>query len=425
MKPPARKAKLEAKPIQDTELDLEEKPKTGDFFDDDSSNDPDSEVLSDHSDFSKRPTKKRKSITKASTKKKVPAAKRAKLARNVEPELSELSDMDSEEDEREEDLRMFEKKNKLQPAVKATITQKVLRLEVRSAPTTININLTELFTKQSPKANILDDTTLFNNETSEATQLTTPKSEDLTSMRLNPEYASFLELEPELRNRIYREFLVADSVVKFNPAPRSSRQPTLLQTCRQVYEEGRGILYGENAFHFRRVDKERGRYWDNEYKEVGYKDVRRFLETIGQHNIAKIRFLSLDLSDAVPVFTPKLDVSERRYVNDPVLQHVLRLIGRSGCVLDKFVVGFAGRGGVHQDDIPFIRAFTSVSCRKLIQSCAWGHSKVDARLFLKMQDFMQAPEMTNIDLKRQKVPKMAHENGGTRYCCSKGRSSSD
>jgi len=416
-----REVRIAKKPIQEVELPelpKKKKVKTGDFFKDTELDYTDVEPEAEEDSDYEKATKKRKMQAK-SKQKPQPLLKKQKTARQDSPEIPDMSDMEYEND-RDDDLRMFDERRKTTtPAVKATILSKVLRLEVRTAPTTININISDLLSKHpsyqfSSTNDDLDGTTLMSNDDTSQVQA----AEDLTPMRLNPKYASFLELEPELRNRIYRELLVTDNVVKFNPAPRLSRTAALLRTCRQVHGEARGILYGENAFHFDRSDKTRGHYWDEEWQEVGYKDVRRFLETIGPDNIARMRFLSLRLTDAAPVFTPKMDATERRYQNDPVLHHALRLIGVSGVVLEKLAVAFAGRCELTQCDVPFIRAFTSIKTRKLIKNCNWGHSKVHWVLFKQMQTFMQAPKLVGVDTKRQRAPKMEYEKSGSSFCHS-------
>lgn len=73
---------------------------------------------------------------------------------------------------------------------------------------------------------------------------------------------NFLSLALETRNNIYRMFLVADKTLgsekgkaldseyghDWAPAGEYHLDPTLLQVCRQMYEEGSRVLYGENTF---------------------------------------------------------------------------------------------------------------------------------------------------------------------------------
>lgn len=416
-KQPMRAARTAKKPVQEVELPElppKKKVKTGNFFKDIQQDDidiePEAEDVSDYEKSKKKPKSKVKAKAKS-------PAKKPKAARQASPEVPDMSDMEYEVD-RDDDFRIFDERRKtVAPDVKATLLPKVLRLEVRTAPTTININISDFLPRNTSyqandNAEDLDGTTLMSNE--DASRLQAP--EDLTSMRLHPEHASFLELEPELRNRVYRELLVTDSVVKFNPAPRLSRTAALLRTCRQVHEEARGILYGENAFHFDRRAESRGNYWEEEWKEIGYKDVRRFLESIGPDNIAKMRFLSMRLADAAPIFTPKMDATERRYQNDPVLHHVLRLIGSSGVVLEKFAVAFVGKCELTHSDVPFIRAFTSIKTRSLAKTCSLGHSRIYPLLYIQMVRFMQAPKLKNVDSKRRRAPKMEFEGSGPYRC---------
>lgn len=424
-KQPTRAARTAKKAIQEVELPelpKKKRAKTGDFFKDIRADDTDAESEAEESSDYERSTKKRK--TKTKPKPKSPTTKKANTTRHASPEIPDMSEMECEND-RDDDLRMFDERRKATlPDVQATLLPKVLRLEVRTAPTTININISDLLSRDNGLDQVsstnddLDGTTMMSND--DASQLQAAR--DFTSMRLNPEYASFLELEPELRNRIYRELLVTDKVVKFNPAPRLSRTAALLRTCRQIHDEARGILYGENAFHFDRTDKTRGHYWDEEWKEVGYKDVRRFLETIGPQNIGKMRFLSLRMTDATPMYTPKMDATERRYQNDPVLHHVLRLIGNSSVVLEKFAVAFGGRSELTFAEVPFIRAFTSIKTRKLIKGCNFYSSKITPLLYREMEKFMKAPKLKNVDMKRRRAPKMELDDSGLSsshgYMCS-------
>lgn len=346
--------------------------------------------------------------------------KKTKRARES-PEISDLSDLSSD-DEHEEDLRLFERRKRVIPPVKSRLTSTTLQLDVRS-PTIINIDLGGLIRKITRTSRSLTTPTELDGSTlvdiKEAEYLADRCVSTLTepTIRLDPRYACFLDLEPGLRNRIYRAMLVESTVVKISPFSASTREPAILRTCHQIHNEGSGILYGENAFHFERADKVRTRYGDNEGREVGYKDVRRFLETVGQHNVAKLRFVSIQLSDAVPSFTSKLEAAERRFVNDAVLHRVLKLIGGSGCKLDKFVVGFVGRSEVTRDDVMFLRAFTSISVQgKVMKTCKFGHAKIHGWLWGQLKEFMTVSKPTNFDPDRQKAPKMQHDLIDRSWC---------
>ncbi|KAJ9650807.1 hypothetical protein H2198_009894 [Neophaeococcomyces mojaviensis] len=431
----SRNAKSNAKPIQSLDLsDLEADDRLStaprDFYDDDISGLSDQEL----------DRRKRKSSTKhkarGGKKQKLSKTAKTKTTKSKPPPPPEMSDSESEE-EREEELRLFDERRKLNsiPQVKARLLPATLKLEVRSTPTTIHINLGDLFSKyllptQTQAVDpALDGRLLLGDDSSldsfAKSQIPGQASyiKDIADMRLNHEYASFLELEPDLRNRIYRDILVSDNVVEFDPPRNLSRTAALLRTCRQVYNEARGILYGENAFHFGRNHKERASYFKEGSKEIGYKAERRFLEHIGPDNIACLRFLSIDFCDALPSSTPTLETAERRYTNDPILCHILKLIGTSGVVLDKFVVGFAGKAEVSLEDVNFIRALTSIKCHTLRKTCKFGHSKVAVNLWSKLEDFMQVPRAENIDISRRKQPRMknARLTYGCAFCAFKKR----
>lgn len=58
----------------------------------------------------------------------------------------------------------------------------------------------------------------------------------------------FLDLPPELRNRIYRDATVSTEQIRVQDAGYA--RPPLLSTCRQVRSEAVAIYYAENVFKF-------------------------------------------------------------------------------------------------------------------------------------------------------------------------------
>lgn len=233
--------------------------------------------------------------------------------------------------------------------------------------------------------------------------------------------AGFLDLPPELRNPIYRRlFVFPDDPVRFNcdSKENTQRSAQLLRTCRQVYNEGRAVLYGENAFHFKRTLTTRGAYYDPMWKEVGYKDVRRFLETIKPRNIAHMKHVSIELLDAAPQATPFLDTEDRRYINDPILYRVLDLIGAS-VSLERFAISFLGKQRITVKDLRFLKAITNIKCMELIHV---GLSKEQCDryddLMKKMARLMlfKKEKDPNVDEGRQKDKiKMRHEKDGCQH----------
>lgn len=63
---------------------------------------------------------------------------------------------------------------------------------------------------------------------------------------------TFLELPGEIRNQIYRQLLTLPDISSPRRLGDPPLYPRFLETCRQVHQEGRQILYGSNVFlaHF-------------------------------------------------------------------------------------------------------------------------------------------------------------------------------
>jgi hypothetical protein len=146
---------------------------------------------------------------------------------------------------------------------------------------------------------------------------------------------------------------VKDTPVEISRPKSFARSAALLRTCRQIYDEGRGILYSENSFHFDRDRNNRRKRWDSTSKEVGYKDFRRFLITIGPHNISKMREVSIEFEDCHPRDMPTGSTEERRYVNDGNLIECLKMFGRHAEVR-KLYLGFYGRRSLASTDLRFL-----------------------------------------------------------------------
>jgi len=128
----------------------------------------------------------------------------------------------------------------------------------------------------------------------------------------------------------------------------------LLRTCRQVYEEGRTILYGENTFYFERNKEMRRPFWAGERKEIGYKDLRLFLHLIGPSNTSYIRHLFLAFDDAMPSATPQFKRNEeRRYVHDEHLIACLKVLAKQSR-LKKISMAFWGRRSLARTDLRFL-----------------------------------------------------------------------
>lgn len=184
-------------------------------------------------------------------------------------------------------------------------------------------------------------------------------------------YAGFLDLPAELRNEVYRMIFVDEKKINFSNPDNFSRSAALLRTCRQVYEEGmlslsqisdtklmrstgRSILYSENRFAIERRTQRYGSLWENEWRELGYLTVRKFMKTIGPTNIALIRHVSMMLEDAVPCLNPLMETNEeRRFVHDNDLISVLRQLGNHA-QLQTLDMHYHGRRRVARTDDRFL-----------------------------------------------------------------------
>ncbi|KAF2753715.1 hypothetical protein EJ05DRAFT_169601 [Pseudovirgaria hyperparasitica] len=175
----------------------------------------------------------------------------------------------------------------------------------------------------------------------------------------------FMTLPPELRNKIYRMLFLAKDDFKFWHPDNFCRSATFLSTCKQIHQEGTGILYGENTFCFERSRHMRGQYWSAQRKEIGYKDMRRFLTDIGPRNLAAIRKLSITLEDANPSSAPhEYDAESRRFVHDEHLFECLRQLAR-GAQLKWLRLSFQGRRRVGMGDHQFVGILKTIRTDKL------------------------------------------------------------
>jgi len=177
--------------------------------------------------------------------------------------------------------------------------------------------------------------------------------------------AGFLDLPAELRNEIYREVFVADSRLDFAKPTQLSRGAAFLRTCRQVHEEARSILYSENEFFFSRRTSRFGSFWQEEWRELGFRAIHQFVKSIGPVNLGLIRNVSLQLEDATPCLNPdSMSHDERRFVNDDVLMSILRTLG-DYAQLQKLRINFHGRRRVEATDTRFLENFTSIKADEI------------------------------------------------------------
>jgi len=237
----------------------------------------------------------------------------------------------------------------------------------------------------------------------------------------------FTDLPQELRIRVYRLIFVTELPVNFLVRNNFQRSSAFLRTCKLAYEEGRAVLYGENAFHLERSFSARGKYFEPEWREIGFKDIRRFLESIGKTNLSLMRYISIEFSDTNKAIGP-VEELERRCVNDPVVWQCLELIG-SNAHLAKFAFQFSGRKSLDRTCVQFLRALTSIKSQVLVNVANFGGQyRLKPDLFEALKTLMVVPrdDPDTIDEKKKKRPAvvMNHERNrgmklhGINYRCS-------
>ncbi|KAF2102061.1 hypothetical protein NA57DRAFT_53995 [Rhizodiscina lignyota] len=167
-------------------------------------------------------------------------------------------------------------------------------------------------------------------------------------------------LPAEIRNRIYHlVFYQPDNTVDFYHPIHFKLSGQFLRTCKQILSEGREILYCENSFSFERNRMPRSPYWSAEGKEIGFKDVRLFLSSIGHKNLSLIRDVTFVCDDAMPSTTPGLTNEERRFVHDPNLIECFRIFTQHG-ELRSIKLAFVGRRMLTKTDDRFLAALTAI-----------------------------------------------------------------
>ncbi|CAK1366783.1 hypothetical protein CB0940_10152 [Cercospora beticola] len=273
-----------------------------------------------------------------------PAKKRKRspspLARLPSDDVANFSDSSMSDAEEESTLRTTP------PATGTTVHLTVNIPPGHQGPITLNIDPKNFASCQSVSASPCKPDRLTQTTLTRLNTRSVPKTK---------KYAGFLDLPAELRNDIYRLiFVTENATINFATPDNFSRSAALLRTCRQVYEEGRSILYSENAFAIERRTQRYGSFWEHEWRELGYLNVRKFMKSIGPTNTALIRRISFMLEDAVPCLNPSMRTNEeRRFVHDDDLMSVLRHLGNHA-QLQTIDLHFHGRRRVDRTDDRFL-----------------------------------------------------------------------
>ncbi|KAK7633914.1 hypothetical protein IWX49DRAFT_128520 [Phyllosticta citricarpa] len=191
-----------------------------------------------------------------------------------------------------------------------------------------------------------------------------------------PKENLILKLPPELRRRIYNLLFKTEDALSIHDPHNFGLSSAFLRTCKQIHDEGCAVLYSDNHFGLTRNPEMRAPLWIKEKKEVGYHDLHLWLETIGPVNIARLRCVTLALSDALPsargigmwpcvlnfVFTKLMHLAEeRKFVRDDHLIHSLRMLARYG-KLQEIDIVLSSRKPILRTDFRFMDSLRRVKC---------------------------------------------------------------
>ena len=213
---------------------------------------------------------------------------------------------------------------------------------------------------------------------------------------------SFLDLALESRMKIYRYCFVSGGVISFTQPGSFPRSASFLATCKQICQEGRRVLYSENAFHLERSKARRGEYYEAQWSEIGFQDIYRFLNNIGPHNVSLLRYVCIELADSV---LPAARLSEatseqisRRYVNDPVLYTVMKNLLGPYAHLRKLTIRLMGRREMRPaTDQLFLDALSSVKTEQVEFYGTWRGAALAAQVNLRNQMIVIRNYVDHID----------------------------
>ena len=154
-----------------------------------------------------------------------------------------------------------------------------------------------------------------------------PKSTE--AQNIAPKPTNFLDLPYCFREEIYRQVLTSETQIDLLSQGSLDLTVGLLRTSRQIYEEARPILYGENTFQFRRAHHCRDPSQGANRQEIGYNHVLLLLRTIGETNISYFRYLYIVCENAMTIHRPRTTLrTSLQFQRDSIFLECLRLIGR-------------------------------------------------------------------------------------------------
>ncbi|KAI8938833.1 hypothetical protein NX059_004696 [Plenodomus lindquistii] len=232
--------------------------------------------------------------------------------------------------------------------------------------------------------------TMQQGRTKKARANTTPPSQSMGRLARK----GFGDLPPELRNTIYRYVFVrkgldlAVPILTHTSSPNLCQSSQFLRTCRLVHQEGCSVLYGENTFHFSRTHSVRSPFWDPLPKDVGYQDVLQFLRMIGPENLQYLRDIKFTFDDAAPRHAPLLSNEARRFLNDEILLHCLRVLRKAK--LRTVKLRFCGRRHLYKSDVKFLGYLEQIKADEVTRFPTYfeAYEKISTHVFSGLKESM-------------------------------------
>ncbi|KAL6714692.1 hypothetical protein ACLMJK_008117 [Lecanora helva] len=191
---------------------------------------------------------------------------------------------------------------------------------------------------------------------------------------LDPKKIGFMDLPLEIRQQIYLDALKITGNIDFFDGTGFPHSSGFLRVNKAVCREARIVLYGENRFLFDINYSKVGEYWEEDWKEAGYRFVRKFLIDIGPINTSLIKNLGICFRDSSRSGEPRLDVEQRRFERNSDLLWILEHLRRHGRI-QKLKLQFSGNRVFKSRDSEevFLDALATIKTDHL----AFGHAHTE------------------------------------------------
>ena len=167
----------------------------------------------------------------------------------------------------------------------------------------------------------------------------------------------FTNLPEDIRNMVYRQLFIGKKTLDFNH-PDFSLSAQFLRTCRVVFSEGTAILYGKNRFVLKRDYSVGGPIWSKPWYEMGFRNIRTWLHTIGPEMVSLLRSLRIHFEDgSVSHTAPRSHIpllrnprENTRYVHDGELLECLKILVKYSALRELVLIFSSNRALSARDD---------------------------------------------------------------------------